>query len=64
MTSIRLEMRVKVRRARAKANANPTARGKVMTKVRRTKNLLPRRVWIQSEQLQLDGAVAHFPETA
>ena len=64
MTSIRLEMRVKVRRAKAKAKANPKVRGKVRTKVRRRKNLMQRRVWIRSEQPQLEGAMAHFPETA
>ena len=66
MTSIRLEMRVKVRRARAKAKAkaNPKVRGKVRTNVRRIKNLMQRRVWIRSEQPQLEGAMAHFPETA
>ena len=64
MTNIRLQMRVKVRRARAKAKANPKARGKVRTKVKRRKILLQRRVWIRSEQPQLEGAMAHFPETA
>ena len=64
MTSIRLQMRVKVGRARANAKANPKARGKVRAKVRRRKNLMQRRVWIRSEQPQLEGAMAHFPETA
>ena len=66
MTNIRLEIQVKVRRAKAneKAMANPKVREKVRTKVRRRRNLRPRRVLIQSEQLQLEGAMAHFPETA
>ena len=66
MTSIRLEMRVKVRRAKAKAKAkaNPKVRGKVRRKVRRRKNLMQRRVWIRSEQPQLEGAMGHFPEIA
>ena len=66
MTSIRLEMRVKVRRAKAKAKAkaNPKVRGKVRTKVRRRKKLMQRRVWIRSEQPQLEAAKAHFQEIA
>ena len=64
LTSSRLQMRVKVRRAKAKANANPNARGQIKTNVRRIKNLMQRRVLIRSEQPQLEGAMAHFPETA
>ena len=64
MTSSHLQTQVKVRRAKAKAKANPKARGKVRTKVRRRKNLMQRRVWIRSEQPQLEGAMAHFLETA
>ena len=66
MTNIRLEIRVKVRRAKAKekAMANPKVREKVRTKVRRRRKLMQRRVWIQSEQPQLEAAKAHFPEIA
>ena len=66
MTNIRLEMQVKVRRAKAKAKAmaNPKVIGKVRTKVRRRRKLMQRRVWIRSEQPQLEAAMAHFPETA
>ena len=64
LTSSRLQTQVKVRRVKAKAKANPKAKGMVKTKVRRRKNLMQRRVWIRSEQPQLEGAMVHFQETA
>ena len=66
MTNIQLEVRITIRRAKAKAKAraNPKVREKVRTKVRRRRKLMQRRVWIWSEQPQLEAAKAHFLEIA